>query len=84
MSIQARRTVEVFDEHLHECSIRNGRENASCDEGPRDQAAERVQNAYREGLAKQTRKSRTSAAKRATFIAAATAWMIRLIGGGGV
>ncbi|MGA9161526.1 MAG: hypothetical protein WB297_11790 [Actinomycetota bacterium] len=36
---QARRAVEVFKEHLHECSIRNGRENASCDEEPRDQAA---------------------------------------------
>ena len=36
---QARRAVEVFEEDLHECSIRKGRENASCDEEPRDHAA---------------------------------------------
>jgi hypothetical protein len=35
----AQKAVELFKEHLHECSIRNGRENASCDEIPRDQAA---------------------------------------------
>ena len=49
----------------------------------RQQAAERVQKAYREGLAKDTRKGRASAAKRAAFTIAIGAWLVRLIGGGG-
>jgi hypothetical protein len=49
----------------------------------RQQAAERVQKAYREGLAMETRKGRASAAKRAAFVSAIGAWLVRLIGGGG-
>jgi hypothetical protein len=50
----------------------------------RQQSAERVQNAYREGLAKKTRHARIGATRRAFMATGAmTAWMIRLFGGGG-
>lgn len=49
----------------------------------RQQAAGRLQKAYRVGLAKDTRKGRASAAKRAAFTTAIGAWLVRLIGGGG-
>jgi flagellar biosynthesis/type III secretory pathway protein FliH len=49
----------------------------------RQQAAERVQKAWEEGKAKDTRKYKEGVAKRATMIAAVNAWMVRLFGGGG-
>jgi hypothetical protein len=50
----------------------------------RQQAAERVQMAYREGLTKQTRHARIGATRRALATTGAMmAWMIRLFGGGG-
>jgi hypothetical protein len=49
----------------------------------RQQAADRVQKAYREGLAKDTPKGRASAAKRAAFASTIGAWLVRLVGGGG-
>jgi hypothetical protein len=49
----------------------------------RQQAAERVSKAYREGLAKETRKHRASAAKRVAFTSTIGAWLVRMIGGGG-
>lgn len=49
----------------------------------RQQAAERVTKAYREGLARDTRKGRVAAAKRATFTTTIGGWLVRLIGGGG-
>jgi hypothetical protein len=50
----------------------------------RQQAAERVRNAYREGLAKETRHARIGATRRALATTGAMmAWMIRLFGGGG-
>ena len=49
----------------------------------RQQAAERVSKAYREGLAKDTRKGRAAAAKRAAFTTTIGAWLVRLVGGGG-
>ena len=49
----------------------------------RQQAAERVSKAYREGLAKETRKGKAGAAKRAAFTTTFGAWLVRLIGGGG-
>ena len=54
------------------------------DQYQRQQAAKRVQKAYRGGLAKQTRHARIGATRRA-FIGtgAVLAWMIRLVGGGG-
>jgi hypothetical protein len=47
-------------------------------------AAERVSKAYQEGRAKETRKYKASAAKQAAFTTAIGAWLVRLIGGGGV
>jgi len=53
-------------------------------EWSRHQAAERVQNAYREGLARETRHARIGASRRALMSTGALmAWMIRLFGGGG-
>jgi hypothetical protein len=50
----------------------------------RQQAAERVQTAFREGRAKETRHARISATRRALATTGAMmAWMIRLFGGGG-
>jgi hypothetical protein len=49
----------------------------------RQQAAERVQKAYREGWPRTPAKGRASAAKRAAFTVAIGAWLVRLIGGGG-
>jgi hypothetical protein len=49
----------------------------------RQQSSERVQKAFREGLAKETRKGREGVAKRAAFISTIGAWLVRLIGGGG-
>ena len=48
----------------------------------RQQADERVTKAYQEGRAKQTRSYKARAAKRSSMIAATTAWMVRLFGGG--
>jgi hypothetical protein len=51
----------------------------------RQQAAERVSKAYREGLAKDTRKARMSTTRRTlTAGAAVLAWLTRLVGGGAV
>jgi hypothetical protein len=47
-------------------------------------AAERVSKAYQEGRAKETRRYKASVAKRAAFTTAIGAWLVRLIGGGGV
>ena len=52
-------------------------------EWSRQQAAERVSKAYREGLAKETHKYKAGAAKRAAFTSTIGAWLVRLIGGGG-
>ena len=50
----------------------------------RQQAAERVSKAYREGLAKETRHAPIGATRRALATTGAMmAWMIRLFGGGG-
>ena len=49
----------------------------------RQQAAERVSRAYREGLAKETRKHRVATSKRSSMVGATMAWMVRLFGGGG-
>jgi len=48
----------------------------------RQQTAERVSKAWQEGQAKQTRKYKAGAAKRAAFTATIGAWLVRLIGGG--
>ncbi|MGA9162787.1 MAG: hypothetical protein WB297_18235 [Actinomycetota bacterium] len=50
----------------------------------RQQSADRVSKAWQEGQAKQTRKHKVSAAKRAAFTTTIGAWLVRLIGGGGV
>jgi hypothetical protein len=47
-------------------------------------AAERVDKAWHEGRAKETRKHKAGVAKRASFIAGVNAWMVRLLGGGGI
>jgi hypothetical protein len=47
------------------------------------QAAERVQKAWQEGQAKETRKYQAGVAKRAAFVSTIGAWLVRLIGGGG-
>jgi hypothetical protein len=53
-------------------------------EWARLQTADRVQKAYRERLAKDTRKGRISSTRRAlTATAAVMAWLTRLVGGGG-
>jgi hypothetical protein len=52
-------------------------------EWSRQQAAERVSKVYHEGRAKQTRKGKADAAKRAAFTTTIGAWLVRLIGGGG-
>jgi hypothetical protein len=52
-------------------------------EWSRLQSSERVQKAWEEGKAKDTRKYKADVAKRAAMIAAVNAWMIRLFGGGG-
>ena len=50
----------------------------------RQQSADRVNKAYREGLAKETRHARIGATRRALATTGAMmAWMIRLFGGGG-
>jgi hypothetical protein len=49
----------------------------------RQQAAERVTKAFREGRAKETRNYKASAAKRAAFTTTIGAWLVRMIGGGG-
>jgi hypothetical protein len=50
----------------------------------RQQVAERVSRAHREGLAKETRHARIGATRRALATTGAMmAWMIRLFGGGG-
>jgi len=49
----------------------------------RQQAAERVQKAFREGLARDSRKGRAGAVKRAAFTTTIGAWLVRLVGGGG-
>jgi hypothetical protein len=50
----------------------------------RQQVAERVSGAHREGLAKETRHARIGATRRALATTGAMmAWMIRLFGGGG-
>jgi hypothetical protein len=49
----------------------------------RQQAAERVSKAWKEGQARETRKYKASAAKRAAFVTTIGAWLVRLIGGGG-
>jgi hypothetical protein len=49
----------------------------------RQQAAERVTKASREGRTKETRKYKAGVAKRAAFTTAIGAWLVRLIGGGG-
>jgi hypothetical protein len=48
----------------------------------RQQTAERVTKAFREGQAKQTRKYKAGAAKRVAFTTTIGAWLVRLIGGG--
>jgi hypothetical protein len=52
------------------------------DNHERQMAAERVQKAFREGQAKQTRKYKAGVAKRAAFTMTIGAWLVRLIGGG--
>jgi hypothetical protein len=54
------------------------------DRHERQMAAERVSKAYQEGRAKETSKYKASFAKRAAFTTAIGAWLVRLIGGGGV
>jgi hypothetical protein len=49
----------------------------------RQQATGRVQKAFREGLAEDTRKGRASAANGAAFTTTIGAGLVRLIGGGG-
>jgi hypothetical protein len=49
----------------------------------RQQAAERVQKAWEESKAKETRRYKADAAKRSSMVAATMAWMVRLFGGGG-
>jgi hypothetical protein len=49
----------------------------------RQMAAERVSKAFREGQAKQTRKYKAGATKRAAFLTTIGAWLVRLVGGGG-
>ena len=52
-------------------------------EWSRMQSAERVTKAFHAGRAKETRKYKADAAKRAAFTTTIGAWLIRLIGGGG-
>jgi hypothetical protein len=52
-------------------------------EWSRLQSSERVQKAWEEGQAKETRKHKVGAAKRAAFTTTIGAWLVRLIGGGG-
>jgi hypothetical protein len=49
----------------------------------RQHVADRVRTAERERKAKMTRRHQAGVAKRASMIAAANAWMVRLLGGGG-
>jgi len=50
----------------------------------RQRTADRVEAAYRDGLAKQTRKGRIGSTRRAVTAAGTVmAWLTRLVGGGG-
>jgi len=50
----------------------------------RQRTADRVEQAYRDGLAKQTRKGRIGSTRRAvTASGTVMAWLTRLVGGGG-
>ena len=52
-------------------------------EWSRLESSRRVQKAWEEGRAKDTRKYKAGAVKRAAFLTTIGAWLVRLVGGGG-